>query len=496
MARPRPRGAVRTLVAVLVGVTMITGIISSLGAPLIPSVAVSLHVSLASAQWSLTVALLTACVAAPIMGRLGDGPRRRATLLGGLAVVTAGGIVAGLASSLGVLVAGRAMQGVGLGLAPVTMAAARDHLPADRSPGVIGILSVCGAAGVGAGYPVSGLIAADLGLHAAFFFGAGIAALALIAAAVVIPGSSKPAAGPLDGRGAVVLAVGLVALLLGISEGQPWGWTSARIIGLFVVAVVVLAGWARVQLGTAVPLVDLRLLGRRAVLTADLAATVLGIAMYMFVTLVTEFVQEPHTTGYGLSASSLVAGLCLVPFSIASLAVSRTIPAMRRSLGIEAILVVGSLLVAAGGAFFALLHAQLWEAFAAMAVIGIGFGYTFAAIPGMIAAAVPADETGSAMGLYQVTRYIGFSLGSALAASVLASDTVHGGTDVLEHGYVDALWLGTAICVAAAVLSWLLSRRTPAAPALGTLDETARDRLAAEEAELASAGLAGGEFER
>jgi MFS family permease len=478
------------------GVTMVTGIISSLGAPLIPSVATSLHVSLDSAQWSLTVALLAACVASPIMGRLGDGPRRRATILGGLAVATAGGVVAGLAPSLVVLVVGRAMQGVGLGLAPVTMAAARDHLPAERSPGVIGVLSVCGAAGVGAGYPASGLIAADLGLHAAFFFGAAIAALALIAAILVIPGSSKPAAGPLDVRGAVVLAVGLVALLLAIGEGQPWGWASARIIGLFVIAVVVLGSWARLQLATAVPLVDLRLLGRRAVLTADLAAVVLGIAMYMFLTLVTEFVQEPHTNGYGLAETSLVAGLCLVPFSIASLAASRTIAAMRRRLGVEAILVVGSLLVAAGGAFFTVLHGQVWEAFAAMGVIGIGFGYTFAAIPGMITAAVPASETGSAMGLYQVIRYIGFSLGSALAASVLAADTIHHGADVLERGYTKALWIGVAICVASAALSWLLSRRAPAAPAPGALDEAARDSLAAEEAELATAGLAGGEFER
>jgi MFS family permease len=120
------------LVSVLVGVTMVTGIISSLGAPLIPSVARTLHISLDSAQWSLTAALLSASVAAPIMGRLGDGPRRRETIIGGLAIVLVGSIVAGLAQSLALLVVGRAMQGVGLGLAPVTMAAARER---DRACG-------------------------------------------------------------------------------------------------------------------------------------------------------------------------------------------------------------------------------------------------------------------------------------------------------------------------------------------------------------------------
>ena len=109
-----------SLAAVLVGVTMVAGVISSLGAPLLPSVARSLHVSLDSAQWSLTVALLAGAVGAPIMGRLGDGPHRRETILGGLAIVFAGSIIAGLAHVLLLLVIGRAMQGIGLGLAPVT----------------------------------------------------------------------------------------------------------------------------------------------------------------------------------------------------------------------------------------------------------------------------------------------------------------------------------------------------------------------------------------
>src|ERR1700709_21369 len=119
----RPRSD-RALIVVLFAVVAIAGVISSLGAPLIPSVASTMHVSLDDAQWSLTVTLLMACVASPIMGRLSDGPHRRAVVLGGLGIVLAGGVVAGLAQSLEVLVAGRAMQGIGMGLAPVSMAAA------------------------------------------------------------------------------------------------------------------------------------------------------------------------------------------------------------------------------------------------------------------------------------------------------------------------------------------------------------------------------------
>ena len=469
---------------------MVTGIISSLGAPLIPSVARTLHVSLDSAQWSLTVALLSASVAAPIMGRLGDGPRRRETILGGLAIVLAGSVIAGLANSLIVLIVGRAMQGVGLGLAPVTMAAARDRLPAERAPGVIGLLSVSGAAAVGAGYPLSGLIATDQGVHAAFYFGALMSGIALVAALMVIPSSRQSSAAPLDVTGGLVVAAGLIALLLAIGQGQQWGWDSVSIVTLFVAAAVILAAWVRLQLNREAPLVDLRQLRNRAVLTADLAAIVLGVAMYMFLTLVTEFVQEPRTVSYGLGASTLVAGLCLVPFSVMGLLASRTAAPITKRLSASVVLVGGSLVIAAAGGFFALLHGTVWEAFVAMGVIGVGFGYTFAAIPGLIVRAVPSGETGSAMGLYQVIRYVGFSIGSALAASILAGNIARGSTQVTERGYVTALWIGTAICALSASASWLLSRtQVPISPQ--ALAEPERERLAVEDAELATAGLVG-----
>jgi predicted MFS family arabinose efflux permease len=479
-----------SLAAVLVGVTMVAGVISSLGAPLLPSVATSLHISLDSAQWSLTVALLSASVAAPIMGRLGDGPHRRETILGGLAIVFAGSVLAGLANSLLPLVIGRAMQGVGLGLAPVTMAAARDHLPPDRSPGVIGLLSVAGATAVGAGYPISGLIATDVGLHEAFLFGAVISVLAFAAAAWKVPSSRATGAKKLDVRGAVVGAAGLTALLLAIGQGQVWGWDSAAVIGLFVAAAVILSAWTLLQLGQSVPLVDLRQLRHRSVLTADLAAIVLGIAMYMYLTVITEFVQEPRASGYGLGATVLVAGLCLVPFSSTSLLASRFTPAVSRVFTITGVLVGGSFVIAAAGAFFALAHGGIWEALVAMAVLGVGFGCTFAALPGMVTRAVPRSETGSAMGLYQVIRYVGFSVGSALAASIIAAGTGPGG-QVHEGGYVTALWVGTVICALSALATALLSRgQATAAP------DPVMDRLAQEEGELAAAGLVGIEGEQ
>ncbi|MBN9624583.1 MAG: MFS transporter [Actinobacteria bacterium] len=175
-ASPRATEIGRPFVAVLVGITLVVSIISSLGAPLLPDVAKDFHVSLPDAQWSLTAALIAGAIAAPVLGRLGDGRHRRQSILGALLIVTAGGVIAGLADSLSVLVLGRVMQGIGLGLAPIAMAAARDHLDGEHARRTIALLSVSGATGLGAGYPISGLIAEQLDLHAAFLFGASSAA--------------------------------------------------------------------------------------------------------------------------------------------------------------------------------------------------------------------------------------------------------------------------------------------------------------------------------
>jgi MFS family permease len=472
------------LTPVLIFTAMVVAIISSLGAPLLPSISYHLHVPLSTAQWSLTATLLVGAVSSPIMGRLGDGPRRRKAMIAGLAAVTLGGVIAALASSLAVLVAGRALQGVGLGLVPLTMAAARDHLPSEHVHPTIALLSVAAAAGVGIGYPISGLMADGLGLSAAFWFGAAVSGLALVCVLAVVPSSAKRSATTLDVPGVLLLTVGLVALLLAVADGSGWGWGSPEVLGLFATAVVAIVAWVFQQLHASSPLVELRLLRHPAVLTGDVCAIVLGVAMYMYMSGVTEYVQAPRAGGYGFSASVVVAGLCLIPLSVASLAASRALPWLTARVGGRALLPLGSLVVAAAGAFFALFHTSPWEAFFMMALLGVGIGSTSAAIPGLIICAVPDSETGSAMGFYQVVRYIGFSLGSAFTASVLAGHTPSGQSLPTEGGYTLVLWIAVPVCVAAAALAWVL-------PARGGPPTPTEEELAEENAELGPTGFIG-----
>ncbi|HZE40124.1 MAG TPA: MFS transporter [Stackebrandtia sp.] len=447
---------------VLVLATLVSSIISSFGAPLIPTVARDFHEPLSTAQWSLTVALLVGAASSPVLGRLGDGPRRRATMLGGLAVVTAGGVAAALAGDVEMLIVGRGLQGVGLGLAPLAMAIARDELPRASVPPMIALLSVSSAAGLGAGYPISGLIAEAWGLAGAYWFGAIVSGFALICVAAVVP-SSAGRGGPhrLDWVGTVLLALALVTTLVAVAEGTQWGWGTPAIIGLLAAGAVLFAAWTVQQLHAGNPLVQLRLLRHPSVLSGDVCAMVLGAAMYMVLSGVTEFVQSPRSGGFGFSASAVVAGLVLIPLSFFMLSSSRALPTLVPRVGVRMVLTLGCLVAALGCGFFAAFHDALWQAFVMTGLLGVGLGTTFAAIPGLIAQAVPAGETGSAMGFYQVVRFTGYSTGSALTATILAAHVTDNDQPTAD-GYTTVLWISAAICVAAAALAWFLhARLTP-----------------------------------
>lgn len=181
--------------------------VASLGTPLLPTVQRAEHVSLAASQWTLTITLLAGAVATPLMGRLSDGLLRRRTTVGAVAVMLAGCVLSALPAGFLVFLAGRALQGAGLGLVPLATAVARDDLPADRSRSAIVLIGVTTAAGIGVGYPLVGLLAQGLGLfYAPFWFAAGLSALALAAALLALPDS--PARPPrVDVAGAIVLVL-------------------------------------------------------------------------------------------------------------------------------------------------------------------------------------------------------------------------------------------------------------------------------------------------
>jgi MFS family permease len=456
-----PRSS-RALVPVLIFIGTVVAVISSLGAPLVPAIAARTGATLPEAQWSLTVTLLVGAVATPVVGRLGDGPHRRTVVLVVLGLVTVGGALAALPLGLEWLIAGRGLQGFGLGLTPVAIATARDALTGARSRSTVAALSVTVVAGVGLGYPTAGLIAELGGVHAAFWTGAAISFLALVAAAVVLPDSPDAPARRLDLVGAVLLGAGLAGLLLALGEAETWGRRSPVLWILAGAAVVVLVGWLRWESRTPSPLVDLLLARGRTAGTAHVAALLVGLANYLLLAAIPILAQAPVAHGAGFGTSIVVAGLILLPFSLASVVSGRIARAFTDRPGSRLVLPVAALVQAGAFVLFLVGRSQLWELFALMAVAGLGVGAAFAAFPALIISAVPAHETGSAMSLNQVLRYVGFAVGSALTATVLAAGTPAGTSSPGSGGYGTIAWIGLVVCLMTAAATWLIPGRAAA----------------------------------
>ncbi|WP_017935981.1 MFS transporter [Nocardioides sp. Iso805N] len=470
----------RILVPVLIFVGGVVSVVSSLGAPLIPRLAERLHTSIGNAQWALTATVLVAAVSSPLVGRLGDGRHRKRVMLVCLAVVVAGGALAAVATTLALLILGRAFQGLGLAIMPLAMAAARDNLPAERAGRAIAALSVVAAAGVGLGYPVTGLLADHGGVELAYWVGAGVSALALVLAWLVVPAPRNTGeTGPIDLPGAVIVGAGLVSLLVALDKAADWGWGSTRVILMIVIGLALLGLWALYELRVAHPLVDLRLVRRRPVLTANVSGLLLGVVMYVSMVGITEFVQLP---GFGLGESIFVAGLTLVPLSVLSASVSRTLPWVTARVGLRLVIPFGSLMVSAASVFFAFGHSHLWQIFVSAGLLGIGLGYTFAAMPGLIVGSVPSEETSSAMGFYQVSRYVGFAIGSGLAVTLLRAFGDQGAPTL--GSYQATALVAAGLGVVTALVAWLLPGRQPVVQASPDLEA-----FEMEEGMLAAAGL-------
>ncbi|MFI5608915.1 MFS transporter [Amycolatopsis sp. NPDC051903] len=456
--RTRP-SRVRGLVPTLVFLGLVVAVVSSLGAPLIPAVAEVHHVALVDAQWSLTVTLVVGAMVTPVMGRLGDGSARRTVILAGLALVVLGCVLAALPLGFAALLAGRAVQGAGLGLTPLTIATARDALEPAKARPTMAMLSITTVAGVGLGYPVTGLVAEFGGLPAAYWFGAAVAAVALVAAIRVVPHARHLKRARLDVPGAVLLGAGLGALLLVISKGEEWGWFSGAALATVVIAVAALVTWVWHERRSSHPLVDLRLLRFPGVLAADVAALLSGTGMYLLVSLIVQFVQTPPAAG-GLGGSVVVAGLVLLPFSIGSLLAGRIAPLFIRR-GRTGVLIPGAAVLAlvSVGVFGFVRHDYAVLA-VVMTVTGLSVGTVFAVMPGMITRATPPHETGSAMSFNQVLRYVGYATGSALSAAILAAHTPAGQRYPETSGYAIAAFAGVAVWLLTGVFGILLPGRT------------------------------------
>ncbi|MGQ4386867.1 MFS transporter [Streptomyces sp. SAS_270] len=425
------------IVPVLAFAGIVVAVMQTLLVPVIKDLPELLNTSPSNATWVLTSTLLSGAVATPIMGRLGDLFGKRRMLLTSLAVMVAGSLVSAFTSALLPMIAGRTLQGFAMGAIPLGIGLMRDMLPREKLGSAMALMSSSIGVGGGLALPLAALVAQHTSWHALFYGSAGLGVISITLTLLFVPESPMRAEGTFDGLGALGLSAGLVLLLLPITKGSDWGWSSGTTLGLFGAAVAVLLLWGVMELRVKAPLVDLRTTARPAVLFTNLASIMVGVSFYVVSLVLPQLLQLPSATGYGLGQSMVVAGLCVAPLGLTMMFTAPVYARISAKYGPKTTLILGMLIIAIGyGAGLGLMSAA-WQTIVISVVLGAGIGLAYSSLPALIVGAVPASETGAANGLNTLMRSIGTSVSSAVIGMVLANTANHVGGVAIPtmHGF-------------------------------------------------------------
>lgn len=271
--------------------------------------------------------------------------------------------------------------------------------------------------------------------------------------------------GRISWLGSVLLSGWLVALLVGVSEGYAWGWTSLRVLALIVAAAALCVAWVAAEARSPHPLVDMQMMRQRSVWTTNLTAALFGFGMFGSFILVPALVELPTSSGVGFGASVTQAGLYLLPATGGMLLVSPLAGRLSSRIGSRIPLIAGSLAAAASFLVLVIAHDHPWQIYASTGLLGIGLGLAFSSMANLIVAAVRPDQTGVATGMNTIMRSIGGAIGGQVSASILAGSVTASGHPT-DRGFTVAFVASAAGLLLAVAAAALIPRRLTALPSV------------------------------
>ncbi|MFF2554979.1 MFS transporter [Nocardia sp. NPDC058058] len=441
------------LVPLMLG-TLTYGVLGSVVVPALPLLQRDLHTNENGATWLLTAYFLAAAAATAVIGRLGDMFGKRRMLLIVLAVMAAGGLVCAVSNSLGLEIAGRAMQGLAGGLFPLAIGIIRDEFPHERvSTGIGAVTATIGLGSVGILLP--GLIMPQLSWHWLFWIPMVFTLITLAATWVLVRESPVRPGGRVNWIDAALMVVGVTAVVLGISEGATWGWSSARTIATIAGGVVVSGIWVVAEASSSNPLITMRLMRVRGVWTTNVVAFLFGAGMYGAFAIYPILAQLPVHAGFGYGASILECGVYFLPMSIASIVISPYAGRLAARIGVKSALIAGTLVTATGFAYMAVRSDHPYDMMISLGLMGLGFAVAFPTLMTLIVHSVPVENVAETAGMNTVVRMIGGAIGTQVAATLIA-----GPGDVPNaHGFTAAFATLAVFTVMAAFAAALVHSR-------------------------------------
>ncbi len=433
----------------------------------LPSIQRGLHFSPTSLQWIVNAYTLVFGGFLLLGGRASDLLGRQRLFVAGIVVFTCASFVNGIATSSGMLIAGRALQGFGgalvspaaLSIVMTTFAEGRERTRA------LGVWSAIAAGGAAVGLVLGGLLTETLSWRWVFFINLPIGIAAALLSLRFVPNSrAEEQPETADVAGAVTVTGGLLVLVYAIVKAQAYGWGSGKTIGLFALAVALLVSFVLIERRSRAPLIRLGIFRMRSLTGSNAAMLFVAsglFAMFYFASLYLQGI---------IHYSPLRAGCAFLPFTVGIIVGAGAAQGLIKQLGIRVVVFIGVTMGTVGLALFTRLptHGSYWrDVLPTLAIVSVGMGLTFVPLTLLATTNVDSEDAGLASGLFNTSQQVGGALGLAILSTLAASRTSHllkgailpvaSHATALTRGYhvafgVGALLLLTALLVLAATV--------------------------------------------
>ncbi|MDI6901008.1 MAG: MFS transporter [Anaerosomatales bacterium] len=385
----------------------------------LPVIREELGTSVATVEWVVTVYLLVVSATLLGFGRIADVRGLRFTYLLGFGVFISGSVLAGVSPGVGWLVASRALQAIGAAMlyasAPAILTTT---FPAEERGRALGLQATMTYLGLTVGPPLGGLLVDAVTWRAIFYINVPVGLAAVLLAWRFVPKRAGGRSGePFDARGAVLFASGLVALMVALNQGHAWGWTSAPVLSLVALSLLLFSAFVRLQRRTTHPMLDLRLFSARTFSAATAAALLNYVAVYSLIFLMPFYLIQgrglaPGTAGLVLMAQSAVMAMVAPLSGTLSDRIGPRVPATM-GLAVFSAAIIGLSLLDS--------DAPIAAVVVALACAGLGTGLFTSPNNSALMGAAPRDRQGIAAGVLAEARNVGMVLGVGLAGAVFTS---------------------------------------------------------------------------
>ncbi len=429
----------------------------------LPSIQVDLGFSQENLQWVISAYALAFGGFLLLGGRSADLLGRRRVFMVGTLIFTLGSLLCGLAWSETSLIGFRALQGFGAAIiTPAALSILISMFKEGRERNIaLGAWGAVGGVGAAAGVLFGGILVDFLSWEWIFFVNVPVGITALILSPILLAESLDKHGQGFDIPGAVLVTSGLSLLVLGITQGYGWGWSSGRTVSVFVLSAILLLAFVGWERRVKDPLVPFSIFRLQTLTAANIVGFILGTALFAMFLMLTLYMQQvlglsPLETGVGYLA---VAGTAIIWANVAAAAVTRV--------GVKPALVFGMSFMTLGLLYFTQVSADgsYWsDLFPGFLLIGLGMPFAFVPVTIAAVAGTKREEAGLASGLINTSQQIGGAVGIAILSTIAVTTTTDAaktGADqavALTDGFAAAFWAGAAIAFAGVLVSLFLVR--------------------------------------